>query len=216
MEGFIDEYLPDRIRGFPFMSSPRTSTTIAVAGGGTEQRNGNWAQPLHRFSAPEIIKCHDDIEDLRDHWMVTDGPLLSFPFRDPMDFASRRLVKPNLPPTLDATDQILGIGDGATTIFRLLKKYTRGSHTKTRYITLPVVSTLLVAVNAVPTVAYTVDREAGEITMTSPPAAAAVVTAGFLFDVPARFEGDDVFDQVMRAWQVDGAAGISFVEIRPC
>jgi uncharacterized protein (TIGR02217 family) len=218
MEGFIDEYLPENIRSYPWISSPRTSTTIAVAGGGTEQRNRNWTQPLVRFSGPEIIRCHETLEDLRDHWMVTGGPHLSFPMRDPLDFASVRLTKANLVPGLSAVDQVLGVGDGIEDTFSFQKTYTRGAYSKVRLLRLPVLSTVLVALDAVAVAEadYTVDREAGTLTFDTPPADAVAVTAGFLFDVPVRFEADDSFEQIVKAFETTGAAGLSFWEVRPC
>lgn len=218
MDGFIDLYLPENIRGYPFVSSPRTSTTIAVAGGGSEQTNANWTAPLHRFSAPEIVRCHDTIEDLRETWWILDGPAGSFPFRDPLDFASVRLQMANKVPSLSALDQTLGIGDGVETVFRFKKTYTRGGFTKTRLLTLPVVDTVLVAVNGVPLLStdYTIDREAGELTLDTPAGVDEPVTAGFLFDVPARFEADDSFELIVKAFETSGAAGLSFWEKRPC
>src|SRR4051812_23756086 len=98
MSAFVDVYLPDAIRGFPFSSSPRTKTTITQVANGDEHRNIEWKHPLHRFSAPEAIKCQDEIEDLKDHFLAMRGPAFTFPFRDPMDFASRRLQAANLEP----------------------------------------------------------------------------------------------------------------------
>jgi uncharacterized protein (TIGR02217 family) len=218
MDGFIDLYLPENIRSYPFISSPRTSTTIAVSGGGAEQVNRNWLQPLHRFSAPEIVRCHETIEDLREHWWITDGPASSFPFRDPLDFASCRLTKANKIPSLSAVDQILGIGDGAEATFPFSKTYTRGAFSKTRLLRLPVESTVLVALDGVasPSTDWTIDRQAGELTFDTPPGVGVVVTWGGLFDVPVRFEADDSFEQIVKAYETTGAAGLSFWEKRPC
>jgi len=218
MDGFIDLYLPENIRSYPFISSPRTSTTIAVSGGGAEQANRNWIQPLHRFSAPEIVRCHETIEDLREHWWITDGPHRSFPFRDPLDFASVRLTKANKVPALSPVDQVLGVGDGAEATFLFSKTYTRGAFSKTRFLTLPVVETVVVALDGVasPSTDWEVDREGGTLTFDTPPGLAVVVTAGFLFDVPTRFEADDSFEQIVKAYETTGAAGLSFWEKRPC
>jgi len=217
MEDFLDEYLPDSCRGFPYRSTPRTSTTIVTVSSGVEQRNRNWVHPLFKFTGPEIIRCWETIEDLKDHWMVMGGPELSFPFQDPMDFASIRLVKPGLAPTVFETDQVIGIGDGANTDFQLIKTYTRGSGSYSRNITLPVLSTVLVAIDGVlQTSGYTVSRTTGLVVFTSPPAMDEIVTAGFLFDVPVRFEDDNSFDVILSSYQTGGAADLTFLEVRPC
>lgn len=227
MSGFRDEYLPDAIRGFPFSSSPRFNTTITQVSSGDEHRNKNWKHPLHRFSAPEAIKCHDHIEDLRDHWMVMAGPAFTFPFRDPLDFASRRLLKPNTPPVVGMTDGVIGIGDGVKTVFQLQKTYTRGAFSYQRPVFLPVLGTVLVGMNALlpatadpvlPGGPYTWDvtRYGGSVIFDHAPEEGVIVTAGFLFDVEIRFEADDVLDAVVQAYQVAGYADLSFWEVRFC
>lgn len=227
MADFFDEYLPESLRGFPFTSSPRWSTTITAVASGSEHRNKNWKHPMHKFSAPEAIRCHEQIEDLRDHWMVTGGPFLSFPLRDPLDFASRRLLLPDVEPVLFATDATLGVGDNSTTEFQLVKTYTRGSLSYSRKITLPIVDSVIVALNAMdPTTAdptlpggpYTwdVERETGVITFDHAVRTGVIVTAGFLFDVRVRFESDDSLDVVMQSYRVDGCADLTFLEVRPC
>lgn len=219
IEGFIDLYLPESIIRANFTGAPRTSTTIGVASLGTEQSNRNWIKPLRRFSNPECIACHETIEDLRDHWMITDGPHLSFPFRDNFDFASVRLTAPGRVPTLSAVDQLCGVGDGIEDTFPFKKTYTRGSFSKTHTLVLPVESTVRVAVDGVEQTIggdFTVDREAGEFTLATPPGVGDLVTAGYLYDCLVRFESDDTFEQILKAFELDGVAGLSLWEKRPC
>jgi uncharacterized protein (TIGR02217 family) len=226
MSGFRDVYLPDQVRGFPFVSSPRFNTTIVTVANGSEQRNQNWTHPLHRFTAPEGVKCHEAIEDLRDHWMIMRGPAFSFPFRDPMDFASTRLRAPNLAPSLAITDQVIGIGDDVTRTFQLKKTYTRGGYSYEREIYLPVVETVVLGIDATPIAdvapisggPFTADvvRNGGEVIFDHAPQGGQVITAGFLFDVEIRFEADDVLDAVVKSFQASGFADLSFWEVRHC
>ncbi len=226
-DDFLDVYLPDAIRGFPFYSSPRTSTTITAVANGSERRNKNWLYPLRILKAPEAVKCHDDVEDLHDHWTICDGPLASFPLRDPFDFATVRLSKVNLVPTTTAGDQVFGIGDGVTRTFQLTKDYTRGGVTKTQPIYLPVLETIQLAANALPLTTvdpalpggpYTADvvRYGGSVTLDHAPEVGVILTWGGLFDRIVRFEADDSFDRIVQAFQVDGFSDLTFVEIRPC
>jgi uncharacterized protein (TIGR02217 family) len=96
-----------------------------------------------------------------------------------------------------------------------------------RTIRLPIVASVVVAMNALdpdtpnpdlPGGPYTfaVDRLTGVITFDPVPTAGIAVTAGFLFDVPARFEGDDSLEAVVKAFQVDGFSNLSFFETRMC
>lgn len=227
LDGFEDVYLPDSCLAALYRSSPRMNTSIVVTSSAMEHRNRNWRHPLWRFLAPEILRCHEQIEDLKDHWLVMGGPHIAFPFRDMFDFASIRLQKANKVPAIASTDQVLGVGDGVTTDFQLTKTYPRGSLTYPRDITLPVVSSVLVAMNALdpatadPTLpggpyTWDVTRQGGVLTILPAPAVDVIVTSGYLFDVPARFEDDDSFDMIMKAWQLSGAADLAFLEIRPC
>lgn len=227
MSGFLDVYLPLKIRAYPWTSIPKFSTTITAVASGAEHRNSNWKNPLHSFKAVEAVRCHEDLEDLLEHFWVMSGPAYAFPIRDPLDFASCRLVKANQVPDVKITDQVIGIGDGLQTIFSLQKTYTRGPYTKTRSITLPIVETVIVGINALPADTngvdlpggpYTFDvvRETGEIIFDHPPQAGEVVSAGFLFDVPARFLSDDALERTVVAFETDGFADLEFQEIRPC
>lgn len=214
---FLDVELPSTIPGYPCISSPRTSTTIARSDSGREKINRNWVHPLHTFRLPDAIRAHAAIEDLRDHWMVMYGPFTAFPFRDPLDFASVHLAQADQTPTVTDTDQQIGVGDGATVSYQLSKTYTRGANTYVRPIVLPRTGTVVVAVNGVSQPSgWTITRPGGVITFSSPPTNTHVITAGYLFDVPVRFATDDDFESILRSYNVSGFADITLVEKRLC
>lgn len=224
---FRDMMLPQRIKGFPWTSAPRFSTTIVTVANGGEHRNRNWKHPLRKFQAPEAIRCHEDIEDVLEFWMNTAGPHIAFPIRDPIDFASRRLIGPNTVPPIYLTDQPVGIGDGETRTFQLQKVYRYAEFEYTRPIFLPSVQTVLIGMNAkipaiedpdLPGGPYLVDieRVGGTITFDHAPMAGIVITAGFLFDVPVRFESDDSLGMILKSFSVDGVSDLAFEEVRPC
>lgn len=222
---FIDQYPPASIMKFGFVSSPRWSTSITAVANGGERRNRNWQHPLHSFSAPEAVECHEHLAALHNMWMATAGPLHTFPFRDPLDFASRDLPAADVEPPIGPTDQVIGIGDGQTTEFQLVRRYSFGGQQYARTIAHPIVSTVEVAINALPPDdptlpggpwIWSVDRETGVVTFNKPIRLGDVVTAGFLFDVEVRFENDDSYDGIVRSWRVSGHADLVFVEVRPC
>lgn len=218
---FIDEYAPPEMPGFPCLSSPRWSTAITQVDSGAEQANQRWAHPLYRYTLPEAVRDHTVFEAVRDHWLAMRGPAYTWPFRDPLDFASAALTAPNLVPTISSTDQVIGTGDGKATEFQLVKQYARGSQIYSRRIHLPIVSSVLVSLNGVPQPigsppAWIVSRPDGVITFAEAPAFGAVIRAGFLFDVEVRFESDDAFDGIVRSYQVSGFADLTLVEVRPC
>jgi uncharacterized protein (TIGR02217 family) len=219
---FLDNYLPDQFAGYGWVSAPRFKTSIQVTAGGNEGRNQEWEHPLHRFVNPEIIARPNPqaLIDLKKHWLITKGPAHSFPISDPHDKASVD-HEPNEPDTeiaITATDQVLGIGDGFTDSFQLVKTYTVGAETYDRPIYLPVIDSLIVAADgiAVAEADYTATRPGGIITFDTPPANGVEITAGFLFDVEVRFESDDQLELIMRTWQTAGAADLTLIEVRRC
>lgn len=223
MTRFVDVYLASHIPGYPAFAAPRWSTEIAMADSGVEQVNQRWSHPLHRYTIPEGIRSMDTFNALRDHWLVMRGPMHTWPFRDPFDFASVPLQLPNKIPTVTAEDQTLGTGDGINKVFQLRKVYARGSQQYIRDITLPIVSTIRIWWSASgPNPAgeiftgFTVNRTTGIVTFDVAPANGRLIKWGGLFDVPVRFESDDSFDGIVRAFSVGGFADITLLETRNC
>jgi uncharacterized protein (TIGR02217 family) len=90
-----------------------------------------------------------------------------------------------------ATDQQLGTGTGSLTTFALVKRYVSGAITHIRPITKPVAGTVLIALNGVnQATGWSVNTTTGIVTFTAAPANGVLVTAGFAFDVPVRFDTD--------------------------
>lgn len=225
MTRFVDVYMPAEIPGYPCVSSPRFSTTITTTDSGAEQANRNWQNPLWKYTLPEATRDWDVIEELRRHWLVMGGPAHTWPFRDPLDFASVDLpyvpiLTNDILPLISMTDQIIGTGDGAKTQFQLTKTYSRAGATDyARSIDLPIVSTVLVSVAGADVSMsnpWTVSRPGGIIEFTTPPTPGQSIRAGFLFDVEVRFEADDSFDQILRATQAGGFANIVLTGVRSC
>ena len=222
MTRFVDQYMPEQVPGFPCISSPRWATDIQIADSGVEQVNQRWVHPLHSYSLPEAIREHVTFEGIRDHWLALRGPFYSFPFRDPLDFASVALTTPNVAPTLSRIDQTVGTGNGLKTQFQLTKTYFSGAQSYTRNIYHPIVSSVLVGIDgedpeaASPNFDWDVDRLTGIVTFDIPPVNGAIITAGFLFDVEVRFADDDAFDGIVRTYGVSGFADIELLEVRPC
>ncbi len=222
MTRFIDEYSPSAMPGYPCHSSPRWSTGIVQVDSGAEQVNQRWVHPLHRFVLPNAVRNHAVFEGVKDHWMAMRGPAYTWPFRDPLDFASKALSAANSAPTVTRTDQSIGTGDGVTTTFQLTKAYTRGPQTYSRNIHLPRTSSVLVGIDGAdpttlsPAITWSVSRPGGVITFNTAPANGTAITAGFLFDVEVRFADDNAFDGIVQSFEVSGFADIELVEVRYC
>lgn len=222
MARFRDVALPSNLAGFGAVFSPRFSTDITRVDSGAEQANVNWQSPLYRISLPQGIRDQATYNDLLDHWMAMKGPAYTFPLRNPLDFASVAVEAANVAPTVSRTDQPLGTGDGVTRDFQLVRRYTRGGYSTDRTVLLPVSGSVVVGVDGAdpstlsPALSFTVSRPGGVVSFSAPPGPGAVLTAGFLFDVPVRFESDDTLDGVFQTYQVAGFADIPLMEVRDC
>jgi uncharacterized protein (TIGR02217 family) len=223
MARFQDVYTPPEMPGWPCTSTPRTSTLIVEVDSGDEQVNRRWQHPLRRFTMPEAVRDMNIFEAVRDHFLVMGGPAHTWPFRDPLDFASRALAQPNVPPAVGFSDQVIGNGNGATTNFQLIKTYKSGAFSYARTITLPVIASVVVSIDDkplaahVPPLTFTVTRPGGVITFAGgAPHPGGVIKAGFLFDCEVRFESDDALEAIAQAIGLGGYADLTLVEVRHC
>ncbi len=169
---------------------PTRKTDIVALVSGHEERNSPWAGSRRSFNAGYGVKSIGDIEDIIAFFEARHGRLYGFRFRDPFDFKSCKVAA-----SPAADDQLVGAGDGAATDFQLAKAYASGPASYSRTIKKPVAGSVLVAIDgAVQSegVDFTIDDTAGIVQFTNPPTTGAVITAGFLFDTPVRFDTDEL------------------------
>ena len=163
---------------------PERRTEVVTLAGGGEQRNGRWAHSRRRYNAGYGVKSRADMQAVLAFFEERRGRLHGFLWRDGLDHSSGPAV-----PT--PADQALGSGDGARTAFQLVKRYGAAFAPYLRPITKPVAGSVRVAVDGVEANAgWVVDVTTGVVSFDAPPANGAAVTAGFLFDVPVRFDTD--------------------------
>ncbi len=169
---------------------PVRKTDIVALVSGHEERNSPWAGSRRSFNAGYGVKSIADIEDVIAFFEARHGRLYGFRFRDPFDCKSCRAAA-----TPAADDQLIGTGDGAQTSFQLTKRYVSGAAAYTRPIKKPVAGSVRIAVDGAEKTEgadFTADDTTGAITFTAAPAAGLSVTAGFTFDVPVRFDSDEL------------------------
>ena len=168
---------------------PERRTDIVVTGSGSEERNSRWADSRRRYNAGFGVKSLDDIHEVVRFFEERRGRLHGFRWKDHTDFKS---CAPK--GQITALDQAIGTGNGVTAGFALVKRYGTGLRDYVRTITKPVAGTVIVAVAGTAAVNFTVNALTGVVTFNigSIPAAGAAITAGFQFDVPARFDTDQL------------------------
>ncbi len=167
---------------------PKFSTSVITISNGFEQRNVDWAKGRAQYNAAMGVKTSTELHDLITFFRARQGRAYGFRYKDWTDYKS---VEPNTSTT--ALDQLIGTGTGALTTFQLVKNYISGSTTFTRDIKKPVSGTVKVSVNNVELFSgWTVDTTTGIVTFTTAPTNGHLVKAGYEFDVPARFDTDEL------------------------
>lgn len=169
---------------------PARRTEVVVLGSGFEQRNSRWAHSRRRYDAGYGLRTLNDVHEVIAFFEERRGRLHGFRWKDHADFKS---CGPTASPS--ASDQVIGIGDGMDTSFQLVKLYGTAFEPYSRLIKKPVAGTVLIAVDDVVQAAgtaYVISNTTGIVTFQPGhvPADQAIVSAGFEFDVPVRFDAD--------------------------
>ena len=193
---------------------PERRTDIVATGSNREERNARWANSRRKYDAGYGVKSLAAISAVVGFFEERRGRLYGFRWRDRLDFKS---CAPNATPT--PLDQRIAAGDGATLVFALAKAYGVAFSPYARAISKPVDGSVRVAVNGVEKTAgvdFNADATTGLVAFLpgkAPPAGAAV-SAGFLFDVPVRFD-TDYLEVDLSAFQAGDIPKIPLIEIVP-
>lgn len=205
MTAFHDDLFPVDI-AFHSEGGPTRRTDIVTLVSGREERNSPHGSSRRSWNAGYGVKSMADIERVVAFFEARKGRLHAFRFRDPFDWKSCALAA-----APQARDQVLGAGDGVQKRFDLIKTYQSGGASSMRRIVKPVALSVLAAVDGA-SAAFSVDHDAGAIEFATPPAAGAIVTAGYLFDTPARFN-DDALRINLAAFAAGDIPSIPIIEV---
>jgi uncharacterized protein (TIGR02217 family) len=111
-------------------------------------------------------------------------------------------------------DQVIGTGDGETTVFALTKAYGTAPHIYQRRIEKPVAGTIRVALGGAEQFnGWSVDPATGIVTFDAAPESDVSITAGYQFDVPVRFDSD-LMDVTLDIERLGSITSIPLVELR--
>jgi uncharacterized protein (TIGR02217 family) len=191
---------------------PVRRTDVITLASGREHRNSRWAHSRRRYDAGLGVRTLDALYAVVAFFEERRGRLYGFRFRDRIDCRSG-------PPSaaISPNDQRIGTGNGATAAFQLVKTYGAAHAPYARPIAKPVAGTVRIAVNGVEQAsgtAFACDAATGLVTFLPgaiPPAGAAI-TAGFEFDVPVRFDTDEL-EIDLSAFEAGEIPKIPLVEI---
>ncbi|MBY6161027.1 DUF2460 domain-containing protein [Mameliella alba] len=196
---------------FGSVGGPERRTDIVTLTSGFEERNTPWAHSRRRYDAGLGLRSLDDLAELIAFFEARQGQLFGFRWKDWADFKS---CAPSQTPS--SADQLIGTGDGATQAFQLTKTYSSGGANYARPVTKPVVGTVLIEVDGIGLTegaGFSVDEATGLVTLKTAPGVGQDVRAGFVFDVPVRFDTDRIHVSA-SAFNAGQVPDVPVVEVR--
>lgn len=184
--------------GYGWEGGPEFQTRIVRLLNGRERRNADWAQPQHKYTAPFLNISREAFRELKKMFLVCQGQLHAFRFRDELDH--------------HADDQQFAFGDGTTDTFQLSTVSVVDTVPYQRYV-YALATEPTVSVDGSVVTGFVADLDRGLIVFDSPPANGAVLSWSGEFDIWVRFAQDSMpftFDNP------DATNGqISVVEVPP-
>lgn len=209
---FIETQFPPEI-SYGSKGGSGFNTTVFETTAGFEQRNINWSKSKGKWDVSYGIKDRSQMDAMIKMFMACQGKAVAFRFKDWADFY--------------IANQQIGVGTSTNgtnglASFQIVKDYTDANSlvTFTRTIVKPISGTLTtLLVNGTPKTAgthFNINYTTGIVTFTTgnhPATGQAVVVTYIEFDVPARFDTDEL-DVKQDFWEVESWEGIPVVEVR--
>lgn len=204
---------PIELDGFAFGSGlVRTKdrkVQIVETRSGKEEINGLWSHSRREYEITLGTNVMSLREELEAFWEGRRGSLYGFLLSDPVDNSSA-----DYGDAITRNDQSLGTGNGVLTTFQLKKVFPDDIRPYTWNVTRPVVSSVLIAANGtlVSSSDYEVSATTGIVTFDTAPADTVVLTAGFEYRIPVRFDGP--IQTVVIHADLSEAMKVTLVEIK--
>jgi uncharacterized protein (TIGR02217 family) len=196
---------------FGSVGGPERRTDVVTLANGFEERNTPWAHARRRYDAGLGLRSLDDIEVLIAFFEARQGQIFGFRWKDWSDYKSARPLG-----EIDFRDQVIALGDGASTQFQLIKNYRSGSNVYQRPIAKPMAGTVRLGLGQEELqedIDFTLDATSGAVTLSHAPEDGIEVVAGFEFDVPVRFDTDRILTSV-ASFQAGDVPNVPVVEVR--
>ena len=195
---FHDVTFPSDI-AYGSVGGPSYHTDIITTEAGFEKRNITWANARAHYNVAHGVKTQTQLDTLIAFFRARKGRAYGFRFKDWADYTLNEVV--------------IGVGDGSSQDFPIIKTYQSGSASEQRRITRPVASTLLVTRGStIVTSGFTL-QDKGIIHFSTAPTSGVSIKVSGEFDVPVRFDTDQLtasFDHYgAHSWQ-----NIPLIEIR--
>lgn len=187
---------PDNI-AFGATVGPTYLTVVTPVYSGRDGRIPAWSQARIHFDVGRRCMNVADTATLDAFFRAVKGRAYGFRIKDWTDY------------TCTTTQGVLS-ATGTTGVYQLGKQYVSGALSETRAISKPVAGTVLVFKNGVQiTSGLTLDTTTGHVTISPTPGGTDVLTWSGQFDVPVRFDADEMKKQIMDR---NGASGDLLVD----
>lgn len=192
---------------------PRFKTSVIILSSGKEQRNVEWVKSRGEWDIGYSVQTSVEYQEILNFFYNRRGRAYGFRFKDWSDYKTVDAPLGNV--VITGVDGVTGDSIYATRDFQLIKRYSDFGTPYDRTITKPVEVSLIVKVAGV-VVTHTVSPE-GVVTIpnkqTPPYTQDDAVTATFEFDVPVRFDIDNL--DINLEWiELGNISGINIVEIK--
>lgn len=182
-----------------FQGGPNFLTSIVTLSGANERRNAWWTRPRHEYNYSFTGRTPTELSALKAFFIGRRGRFRTWLLYDWLDH--------------EMADEPIGIGDGATTEFDLIKTYDD----LTPWVR-PIIyideTTLVVKVGGIE--AGVGSYSSGTVTLNSPATSSELVTASCTFYVPVRFSTDQFMASADGPLaNYGGASGLGAIEVLP-
>lgn len=174
-------------------------TNVVVIDSGQEQRTQVWQNGRGRWEVGERTLLQTDMQTINTFFRARLGRARGFRWRDWADYTVT---------TANGTVGPSGLGNGTAGPFQLIKNYGDAGNTYQRNIRKPVSGSVTIYKNGTAQTSgtnYTLDVTTGLVTFITPfPASTDVLTWAGQFDVPVRFDTDELKYRITAATGVAG------------
>jgi uncharacterized protein (TIGR02217 family) len=198
---FINARLPQEVE-INAVRREREAVEIVRTDGGHEVRNARHSQGTFEYEVGFPTGGYDSeiTNEVYAMWRASRGGLYAFRFRD-WDTKNNTL-----------TDEIIGTGDGTTTLFPITQTHTVGGVSSVRRITRPVSPFVVKRDGVVAGSGYSINYDTGVLTFSSAPSLDVVVSVSGVFDIPVRF--DLAYEATGLASFLEHIDGLALIEVK--
>ena len=227
---FKEELFPYNI-SFDSISAATFADDVVVVDLGVSQRTSRWDQPLLEFDVGYGVRTMEQLGALIAFFRAVRGRQYGFLYYDPIDHTSSVATETDArtTPAITCNDQDIGVGDGSTTVFQLIKTYASptGLITSQRPICKPIpggysfgvyraaAQPVMIGFNGANQASgWSVDYTTGLVTFASPPTSGVLITAGYEFFVPVAFNTPRL-PVSLQYYGVGQATEVKLIELRP-